>query len=81
MTNLRTGRLAYIRKYVLTVLLSLVLSALMIKICTDNSPIDIFVALIRGSIVGKKNIGTTLTGLTTLLLNAVAFSIANKAGF
>jgi simple sugar transport system permease protein len=72
---------AGVRKAALTLLLSLALSILLTLLFTRDNPFTVFGALLRGALVGKRNIGTTLASATTLLLNAVAFSIANNAGF
>ncbi|GHV77628.1 ABC transporter permease [Spirochaetia bacterium] len=70
-----------IRKVALTLLLSLGLSILLVLLFTKDNPFTVFGSLLRGALVGKRNIGTTLASTTTLLLNAIAFSIANNAGF
>lgn len=81
MMDLRTGTAAYVRKIMLTLLLAVGLSVLLIVLFTNDSPVLAFSSMLRGALVGKKNLGTTLATMTTLLLNAVAFSMANKAGF
>jgi simple sugar transport system permease protein len=72
---------AGIRKVALTLLLSAVLSVLLILLFTHDNPLSVFRALMRGALVGKRNLGTTLAATTTLLINAIAFSVANHAGF
>lgn len=72
---------AALRKVFLTVLLSIVLSVLLLLLFTHDDPGNVVLTLFRGAFVGKRNLGTTLAASTTLLLNAIAFSIANRAGF
>lgn len=70
-----------IQKTVLTVLFAIALSSIMILVFTDENPINAYLALLKGSLVGKLNIGTTLTQFTTLLLTSLAFAIAFQGGF
>jgi simple sugar transport system permease protein len=70
-----------VRKVVLTVALSAALSVLLVLLFTRDNPSSVAAALLRGALIGKRNLGTTLAAATTLLLNAIAFSVANKAGF
>ena len=70
-----------IQKIVLTVLLALALSALLIVVFTDESPVVAILALLHGSLVGKLNHGTTLVSFSTIMLCGVAFIVATKAGF
>ncbi|MDR0599752.1 MAG: ABC transporter permease [Treponema sp.] len=78
---LAVNHYAGIRKAVLTVLLSIGISVFLLLLFTSDDPGSVVSALFRGAFVGKRNLGTTLAASTTLLLNAIAFSIANKAGF
>jgi simple sugar transport system permease protein len=70
-----------IQKVVLTILLSIGLSVFLVLLFTRDNPVTVFKALMRGALVGRRNLGTTIAAATTLLLNAIAFSIANNAGF
>lgn len=81
MTDIQKGKKATAKKAVLTVLLALGISTAMILLFTKENPLLAFSALLRGAVVGKANLGATLASFTTLLLNAVAFSMANNAGF
>lgn len=81
MNELRTGTAANVRKILLTALLAALISIVLVAGLAGKDPVAAFAALLRGAVVGKKNIGTTLVGATNLLLNAVAFTIAYNAGF
>jgi simple sugar transport system permease protein len=71
----------FVRKVFLTILLSVVLSVALILLFTRDNPGNVVKTLLRGAFVGNRNLGTTLAAATTLLLNAIAFSAANQAGF
>ena len=81
MNELRTGTSANVRKVLLTALLAVAIGIILVAGLAGKDPVAAFAALLRGAVVGKKNIGTTLVGATNLLLNAVAFTIAYNAGF
>ncbi len=67
------------RRFVLIVLFSLGVGAAFI-LMIGESPIDAYVALLRGAFVGKLNFGKTLATFTPLLLTSMAFAIGAKGG-
>lgn len=81
MNELRSGRYAIVRKYVLTLILLFLISWLLITTTTDASISDTVNALIRGSVIGKISLGATLTAFGMLILNGLAFTVGLKAGY
>lgn len=70
-----------LRRPVLIMILGTALGVLMILLFTAENPLNVFGALLEGSLVGKLNLGSTLTTYTTLLLTSLGFAIAWNAGF
>ncbi len=60
-----------------TLLLSLAVGAV-IMLALGHNPVEAYIALFRGALVGKLSIGTTLQKFTPLLLTAMAFAVASK---
>ncbi|EHM10364.1 LOW QUALITY PROTEIN: ABC-type uncharacterized transport system, permease component [Thermanaerovibrio velox DSM 12556] len=63
---------------ILTALLALAVGAAAIALMGQN-PVESYVELVKGALVGKFNLGGTLEKFVPLLLTALAFSVASKA--
>ncbi|OON84847.1 ABC transporter permease [Oribacterium sp. C9] len=63
----------------LSMLLALGAGAIVVAL-QGESPVEAYAALIRGAFNGKLKLGTTLAGVTPLLLTSLAFIVAAKAG-
>ncbi len=69
-------------KYVnllLTSVVALFIGAVIMLVLGHN-PIEAYIQLFRGAFVGKLNLGTTLQKFLPLLLTAMAFAVAARAG-
>ncbi|MEG1513314.1 MAG: ABC transporter permease [Clostridia bacterium] len=66
-------------RILLILLLAMGVGAVVILLIGEN-PIEAYGALLRGAFSGKRNLGTTLANFTPLLLTAMAFAVASKAG-
>jgi len=76
---MKTDNRAFIVRILLTITISLVIGAFFILLIGE-SPIEAYIALVKGAFGSKLRIGTTLAGFTPLLLTSVAFAVAAKAG-
>lgn len=74
-------KLQKIRRPFLILLLGMGIGILMIVLLTPENPINVFSALLEGSLIGKLNLGSTLTTYTTILLTGLGFAIAWNSGF
>ena len=61
------------------VVLALLAGALVIAASGDN-PVDAYVALFRGALVGRRAVSETLVAATPLIFGGLAFAIAARAG-
>ena len=61
------------------VAVAMLAGALVIAASGDN-PVDAYVALVRGALVGKRAIAETLVAATPLIFGGLAFAIAARAG-
>lgn len=66
-------------KILFTMLLAFLVGAIFITAIGEN-PMEAYAALFRGAFSGKLKLGTTLASFTPLLITAVAFIVAAKAG-
>lgn len=73
------GIMKNLRKVLLTLGLALGIGAIII-LCIGENPIDAYIALFNGAFSSKRAFGTTLASFTPLLLTAIAFAVAAKAG-
>ena len=73
------GMMKNLRKVLLTLGLALGIGAIVI-LCIGENPIDAYIALFNGAFSSKRAFGTTLASFTPLLLTAIAFAVAAKAG-
>ncbi|WP_036609072.1 ABC transporter permease [Oribacterium sp. P6A1] len=71
------------QKAALNILLSMALAlgaGAVVVALQGESPVEAYTALVRGAFNGKLKLGTTLAGVTPLLLTSLAFIVAAKAG-
>ena len=71
------------QKAALNILLSMALAlgaGAVVVVLQGESPVEAYTALVRGAFNGKLKLGTTLAGVTPLLLTSLAFIVAAKAG-
>lgn len=63
----------------LTSLVALLIGAVVMLLLGHN-PVEAYIHLFRGAFIGKLNLGTTLQKFLPLLLTAMAFAVAARAG-
>lgn len=76
---MKNTRQNYLSKIITTLVLSLLIGIFLIYLINE-SPMDVFTALVNGAFGTELRLGTTLAMLTPLLLTATAFAVAAKSG-